>query len=279
MNVWWQPKSNMSKMAQLGMKVVFGPECENPPTCTPAQWANEADRYGLKVVMKEPILRPIPSNLAGVMISIDEPNDPKGGNPPINPAIVFQEYQALKAAYGLPVHCSFGGSTWLSANWDRQWEKDAAGLYISACDVIHFNFYAINRNVDRYRVTQSADLVRKIRKYFPEVSKPILVWCECSDQLLPEPAPGQGTNRGPTPNEMAATVGAVVAAGGEFGWFPTCLKVGWPKGFWPLEPDQEKMVATLNRLYGQKSIDGQAILDKLDLISRKLDRPLVPREA
>jgi hypothetical protein len=254
-------------MAALGINCAVGPELENPPRCTVAEWAAEADRVGMSVILKNPVA-PLPSNCIGLLTKTDEPNG-KG----VTPAQVKLEADALRP-FGLPIHLSLAGDKVTSANFDKPAEAQLYRDYLACCDFAWVNAYSMNRNSTRYPLTWTADAVAKLASLGTPAK--IAAWIECSDQKLTPPPPPPGVARGPTPGEIGAEAGAAVACGAAMiGWFATSSRgaYGWPASFWPNTPEQDAAVRCTSVALGGDA-GGDDLADVLDLLHRIDDRLL-----
>lgn len=261
--VWFQPVRFLETWASGGVNVFFGPEVENSKALSPSdlaakdqEWFNKTASLGVKVVIKR-APSSLPLHCVGLLTPTDEPNG-KG----IAPAQVKAEADALRAKYpGVTVFCSLAGDKITSANFNKPAEKQLYTDYAAAVDVITVNWYAKNRNANRYPITHTGDAIAKLRQV---TTKPIWAWVECNDQQLPPPS-APDINRAPTPDEIEATVGDCIGRGAAaIGWFPTCDsgKYSWPASY---RPTIDRNGASMSPQY-----------DRCKTIAGKLNGPPLP---
>lgn len=229
---WFQPANNFQVLKDMGITTMVGPEIGTPPITDQAKWSKAAADLGLSVILKHPV-DPLPPNCIGLMLTKDEPN--RLGIPP---AQLKPEYDDFKHRYpNLPVWLSLAGGNITSANFDKPAEKQLYADYAAVCDILTTNWYAKNRNANRYPLSFTRDSINKLRQV---TTKPIYAWIECNDQNLDTP-PAPDINRMPTPDEISQTVGFIDPSGNStnkadgIGWFTTCQKgtYGWPQSYLP----------------------------------------------
>lgn len=231
-HVFFQPARNVPAMAAMGVNVFWGAEVESRSTLTPAaiaakeaEWVNAVAAVGGKCVLKLGANRPatLPAHCIGLALTADEPNG-KG----ILPVAVRAESDALRAAYpGVPIYLSLAGDKVTSANLRKPAELQLLTDYLAAADVVSVDWYAKNRNANRYPITYTGDAVKTIKAVRPDVK--VIPWIEVNDQQL-DPPPAPDTNREPTPDEITGTWADALAKGADApGFFLTCQKgrYGW----------------------------------------------------
>jgi hypothetical protein len=228
---FFQPSRYFPQMAAMGVNTICGPTIEGNSTETPAQWCAAAKAAGLAVVLKSPTA-PLPSNCVGVMLSVDEPNEPKGNKPIITPAQLKAESDQLRAAFpGMPIWLSLGGDKVVYDGFPSAADKDLYLGYASVADVLTVDFYSANKS-NKYPMTHTAKAVANLKAL---TGKALIPWCECNDQQLDPPKLPE-TNGAPTPDQIKATVDACLAAKADgIGWFFTCQKGSyrWPDSWLP----------------------------------------------
>jgi hypothetical protein len=242
---FFQPVRNFPALVDMGVTVVAGPEVEGASSLAPdvllqreRDWMTAADKAGLSVIVKRPWrYGTLPANVAGFMLSTDEPN--AKGVPAANlkaESDLLRQFDSSK-----PIFLSLAGQNITSANWNKNAdgsyvkpaEVQAFRDYLAVCDVVTVDVYPANSNASRYKPTWPADAVAKIRALSP--GTPVWVWLECNDQRLNPPKPPD-VNRAPTPDEITQSADAAVTAGASgVGFFFTCAsgKYGWPESYLP----------------------------------------------
>jgi hypothetical protein len=226
---WFQPAANFAAIAAMGHTAVSGPE---PAGSDQNGWAAAAKAAGLSVILKNPRF-PLPDNCIGMMLSIDEPNEPKNNNPPVLAAALQPEFGRLRASAPLlPIYLTLGGDRLLYGGFpsaaDRQMYQDYAALGDVTFAV---DFYPCNRS-SKYPMNFPAMAVANIRAL---TGKPVIAILEANDQQLGRPGPGE-TNGMPTPQQIQQQATAALDAGSAgLWWFYTCqaAKYGWPGSYLP----------------------------------------------
>lgn len=233
---WFQPRENFAAMAKMGINCIVGPELTNPPVGDIVSWSGAA-AAGMSVVLKNPTGTAIPGLnplLAMFMLSVDEPNEPKGNSPPVPASALKPESDLLRKNFpNAMIWLSLGGDKLIYDGFPNATDKQALLDYAAICDVLTVDFYSANRNASRYPMTHTAKAVANLKAL---TGKPIYAWLECNDQQL-DPPKAPDINRAPTPGEMLATANAAMAAGAAgVGWFFTCQSGAykWPQSFLPM---------------------------------------------
>lgn len=230
---FFQPASNFSTLATMGINTVAGPE---PTGTDQATFAAQAATFGLSVILKDPVA-PLPPNCVGLLLTVDEPNEPKGNNPPIPAAALKPNFDALRAlSQTLPIYLTLGGDRFLYPGFPNTADKALLLGYAGLGEGIRFavDFYPANKS-SKYPMNFPALARSNLSAFTGRMVYPIL---ETNDQQLGPPTPPPGappeTNGAPTPDQIKQQFDA---AGG-FGawWFFTCPNLkgqGWPAKYLP----------------------------------------------
>jgi hypothetical protein len=231
---FFQPSANFPILASMGINTVAGPE---PTGMDQALFAAQAATSGLSVILKNPVA-PLPPNCGGLLLTVDEPNEPKGNNPPIPAAALKPNFDALRAlSPTLPIYLTLGGDRFLYPGFPNAADRALLLGYAAMGDVsFAVDFYPCNRS-SKYPMNTLALACANLASL---TGKPVFPIFETNDQQLGPPTPPPGappeTNGAPTPAQIKQQFDAATVILRGAWWFFTCpalQKQGWPAKYMP----------------------------------------------
>jgi hypothetical protein len=247
---FFQPQANFPLISGMNNRILAGPEIPSASLLTAAQlaaaaasWIAASQAQGFSIILKNAVA-PLPTNCVGLLMSVDEPNEPKGPGYPMSAAQLKPEFDRLRSlSPTLPICLTLGGDKMLYPTFpspaDAKYYTDLAALGDITFVV---DFYPRNRS-NKYPLSHPALAVSNLIKL---TGKPVHSFQEVNDQQLKPPNPPE-TNGPPSAADIKAMVDQEIAAGaGGIWWFFTCQagKYGWtPPGSWlpPIDRNNASM--------------------------------------